>query len=204
MIVQVLGLQQRVSFIMRCDHVCIMVILLSVVITVLWACLCSLSFPVIPDILSYNRKIWWELNLADSLESARARISVDLHLAVQHGIAIHVRNIGSCRREPPNLIPHQIFWLYIQYYICLNNNCGRICAKQWLCHQTLILQMYYDRTQSWTKSEQATCPGVLRHLRANVVYLPAYHTQHEIPCVLFSTYWHQSNSRCLLQKLVLA
>ena len=38
----------------------------------------------------YNWKIWQGLNLADRLESARAKILADLNLAVLYGIDIHI------------------------------------------------------------------------------------------------------------------
>ena len=41
-------------------------------------------------VLQYSRIIWRELNLADRLESARAKILVDLNLVVRYGIAIHI------------------------------------------------------------------------------------------------------------------
>ena len=55
--------------------------------------------------LPYSRKIWQELNLADSLESARAKISADLNMAVPYGIAIR---IYACKKS--GMCPH---WLVV-------------------------------------------------------------------------------------------
>ena len=57
---------------------------------------------VLPNLqVPYRQKIWQELNLADRLESARAKILADLNLAVRYGIAIR---IYACKKYWRTLI----------------------------------------------------------------------------------------------------
>ena len=66
---------------------------------------------------------WWELNLAVESKITIATVLADFNLGVRYGIVIRIYMsmkywcilIWRSHRQtakPPNLIPHQIFWLY--------------------------------------------------------------------------------------------
>ena len=80
----------------------------------------------IQKVLPYSRKFWRELNLVDWPQPAWIKISVDFNLAVRYGIAIRIyatKNfwwiliwwLQRWTTKPPNLIPHQIFILHMNF-----------------------------------------------------------------------------------------